>query len=243
MLIHLNTQDTNIVASVHLEMQRISPDSKIHTDPDFVKHYVPGSKEHLLTSGPVGMPDDVATYRWVHLYMASLGGRFWVDTEDEKINSPYFAGSFDKIGGLRQVAVDANFAEGRAHYFKSFGVNYLGRVFSDPRTMVLLDNKKDKLLSPSSNEDIFNILSTYPESTNPEVASWGNLSLVSAGNITKLEAFLDYLSETNVLAYTTGGFSKLKFIGRDFGEIAAPRPDPQYGLEIRNTASRMKPVI
>lgn len=189
------------------------------------------------------MPEGLAAYRWVHLYMSSLGGRLWVESKDDVVPSPYIAGSINDVYELRRIIVDAQFAEGKAAYYRSFGVNYLGRVNADPRVMILLDNKKDKTLSPSSNEDIFNILETYPESDNPEVATWGNLALVSSGNVDKLEAFMDYLSETNVLAYTTGGFSKLNYMGRDFGKISAPRHDPKYGIEIRNAASLMRPEL
>lgn len=243
MLIHLNTTDQNIVNGVYEEIQRVSPDSTIHTNPSLVHQYVPGTNQHVLTSGIVEMPEGLAAYRWVHLYMSSLGGRLWVETPEELTTSPYEAGDFKSIYDLRRVVVDAQFAEGKAAYYRSFGVNYLGRVNTDPRVMILLDNKKDKSLSPSSNEDIFNILESYPDSTNPEVARWGNLALVSSGNVDKLEAFLDYLSETNVLAYTTGGYSKLRYIGRDFGEIPPPRHDPKYGIEIRNTASLLKPPL
>lgn len=242
LLIHLNTEDQNFVSRVYQQIQEQFPNATIHTELSSVKQYVPGSGEHVLTSGDFPIHEDVATSRWGHMFFASLGGRLWVQSDEDKYPTPFLAEAIDNVKDVRQIITDAAFAEGRSAYFRSFGVNYLGRVFSDPRTIVLLDNKKDKTLNPAYNEDISNILDSLPKSRTEE-RSWGSVALVSAGNVTKLEEFLGYLSETNVVAYSTGAFSKLNFMGRDFGSLTAPRADPKYGIEIMDVASRVRPPL
>lgn len=246
MFIHVETEDTGILDRIREEILRVDPESTIHTGNSFVKDYVPGSGDHILASTATPFakyrPEQVAEYRWTNLMLATVGARYWTETTEGKFASPFYAGSLDSLQSIEKVVVDARYAENRAVYFASFGVNYLGRTHSDPRTIVLLDNKKDKTHNPTNNEDIYKILTSLPETDQSET-SWESIALLSSGNVEKLEAFLDYLSESNVVAYTTAAFSKLKFIGRDYGRISVPDATTSYGLAIREAASRLKPAL
>jgi hypothetical protein len=160
--------------------------------------------------------------------------------------TPTLAGTITQTdAGLDKVITDAVFAEGRAEYFQSFGVNYIGRTFGDPRTAVLVDYKKDKTHNPSNDPIMKDLLASLPEDAwaSSEPHDWTTFGIISTSNVDRLEAFTDFLSETNILAYSTGSIAKLNFIGRDFGHIGTPRSDKKYGLDIREKASRMQAPV
>lgn len=242
MIIHLQTADQLIVSAVRQEILLKAPDSNIHTDADFVNQYVPGSGEHVLLTGNYPNHGDTAASRWSDLRFAGLGGRLWTDHEEPVVAA--FAGKLNLGHTAKQIVVDAAYAEGRAEFFQSFGVNYLGRTYQDPRTLIVMDNKTDNPeLHPSKSEDLENILATFPSSEKTQ-NSWVALALVSVGSTKKLEKFLDYLSETNVLTSSKGTSAKLDKIGdRDYLQIPKPEYTAQYGLEVRNLATLLKPKL
>jgi hypothetical protein len=243
LIIHLETADQLIVDAVRQEILLKSPDATIHTDQGFVhQHYLPGSGEHILLTGPYPEKGKTSVSRWSDLHFASLGGRLW--TEDSEPVLAAFAGKLSTGNTAEQIVVDAAYAEARAAFFQSFGVNYLGRTYQDPRTLIVVDNKLDNPdLRPTISEPIHNILASFPDSEKTE-GSWVALGLVSVGSTKRLGKFLDYLSETNVLTSSKGTSSKLDKIGdRDYAQIPKPVHDAQFGLEIRNLASLLKPVV
>lgn len=242
MIIHLETADQLIVEAVRQEILLKSPDTTIHTDEGFVQHYLPGSGEHILLTGKYPEKCKTSVSRWSDMYFAGLGGRLW--TDDEDLVRASFAGKLSTGNTAKQIVIDAAYAEARAAFFQSFGVNYLGRTFQDPRTLIVVDNKTDNPeLRPTISEPIHNILASFPDS-DKSAKSWAALGLVSAGSTKRLEKFLDYLSETNVLTSSKGTTAKLEKIGnRDYAQIPKPIHDAQYGLEIRNLASLLRPAL
>lgn len=247
MYIHLGTADRSVVDAVYTKIKEHHPEDVILTKTeDILAHdYSPGSGTHMLSWGLGLSFDDTAMERWYHLYLASRGARFWTERGDEP-RKPTLAGMIVKSpAGINKIYADAVFTENRAAYFQSFGVNYVGRTFSDPRTAVLVDYKGDKSHNPDSDPLIKALLTSLPEdgASSIEPHDWGTFAIISTSNADRLEAFADALSETNILAYSTGSIAKLNFIGRDFGHIGTPKPDRIYGLDIRETASRMKAPI
>lgn len=243
MYIHLGTTNEILVQAVYTRIREDFPDAPIlmSSEDIFAHDYRPGQGTHVLSHGDLPTFDDIALERWYHLYLASLGARFWSE-ESVKTSAPTHAGAILRTDvGINKIVVDAIFAENRAAVFQAAGVNYVGRTYGDPRTAVLVDYKKDKTHNPSNDSYIKALLTALPEDkTSPEPHDWGNFAIISTSNVDKLATFIDDLSETNVLAYSTGAVAKMKFIGRDFGHIGFPKPDKKYGLDIRETASRMK---
>lgn len=243
MYIHLGTTNEILVQAVYTRIREDYPDDTILMSPEdiFAHNYRPGQDTHVLSHGDLPTFDDLALERWYHMYLASLGARLWVETA-VKTSAPTYAGEILRTEvGINKIVVDAVFAENRAGIFQSAGVNYIGRTYGDPRTAVLVDYKKDKTHNPTNDPYIRALLTSLPEDKlSAEPHDWGNFAIISTSNVDKLAAFVDDLSETNILAYSTGAMAKMRFIGRDFGSIGTPKADKKYGLDIRETASRMK---
>lgn len=200
----------------------ISINPPIDTEDDLRNYNV------LYTSYPV-TGDDVAKIRYFDLYMASLGGRYF--GFDTYKTFPTYAGpKLETREELKQAIVDALYARARSDLFNSFGVTYIGRVFSDPRNILLVDNRKGQHMhAPWNSEEMANFYSSLHDEW------WHDLGIVSANNVTKLEAFLDQIDYSQPLAYTSGARSKLKFCARDYKDIIVPKEmnNSQYGINLR----------
>jgi hypothetical protein len=221
-------------------------DTILLSQEDIFSHdYHPGQQFHVLSHGDLPVASGVALHRWYHLFLASRGARFWLQ-DTPAVAAPTYAGTFSPDEAtLDKIVVDAVFAENRATLFHVSGVSYIGRTFGDPRTAILVDYKGDKTHNPTDDVCIHDILCALPEDTGStsEPHDWRNFAIISTSNVEKLAGFIDELSETDVLAYSPGAVAKLTHIGRDFGHIGKPKPDKSYGLTVRETASRMKPVF
>lgn len=187
----------------------------------------PSNSDLLLSS--VSKPID----RWRHLYGATQGDRVWSELLDK--DSPLYAGKLEHDDkDLKRVVVDAKMAKSRSDYFKSFGVNYIGRTFLDPRNILVVENKKaNKYHSPEHSKDMENLLTSLPADW------WGSFSIVSSGNVDKLGDFLDAFPDTIVLAYSDSSVSKLNYIGARYARIPPPVDTQRYGIDIRQTANRL----
>lgn len=244
MYIHLDTTNEFIVQAVLTRMREECPEDNILTDTEtiFEHAYEPGKGVHVLHYGPLPVFEEISLERWFHLFLASRGARIWTE-DDVKTVAPTHAGTIVRTeAGINKIIIDAVYAENRAKLFQSYGVNYIGRTYGDPRTAVLVDYKRDKTHNPTNDPQMKALLTSLPEDkwVSEEPHDWGTFAIVSTSNPDRLAEFMDLLSETDILAYSTGAVAKMKYIGRDYGHIAAPRSDKKYGLEIRETASRMK---
>jgi hypothetical protein len=192
-----------------------------------VDDYEPHGSFHILDA----LPKDIT--RWQQLRFASLGARAFSDTLDKE--SPIYASVVPKEASkLRKILVEATNAENRAGFFKEFGVNYTGRTHLSPRNIFVLDNKgKNPLHDPAKDPLLDALYEALPEDW------WGSCGFVSAGNITKLEAFLESIPDTIPLTWTTGGISKLKFFGLEYAHVGEPRKTEEYGRTVRETANRL----
>lgn len=209
-------------------------DDKILLDKQDAESYVPNGPEHVVYAAD-NLSDESG--RWTHLYLASLGVRLYSNNIDESswmFNSPIFAGPIPAADKTRKVAVDGAFAEGRASYFRQFGVNYIGRANVDPQNIFVLDNKKGNPLHDSEKDPALAALyASLPDDW------WHLCGFVSTGNINKLEAFFEAVPTIIPIAFTSGAKSKLGFFGVDYVDAVAPNPDAKYGIQVRDSVNRL----
>ena len=195
--------------------------------------YVPNGPEHIV--GELLLTDEPE--RWKHLWLASLGARLYSNRIDENhwaFNSPIYVGPIPAADKTRKVAVDGAFAEGRASYFRQFGVNYVGRANVDPQNIFVLDNKKgNPLHDPAKDASLEALYASLPDDW------WQLCGFVSTANINKLEAFFEAVSNVIPIAFTTGAKAKIGFFGFDYVDGIAPNPDPNYGVRVRDAVNRL----
>lgn len=203
------------------------------TDLDAISDYTPGGSFHVVDL----LSASNLLSRWDELVYASKGVRVWSDNgidwgSDE---SPVYAGELPKPDKLRKVFVDASTAETRAIHFASFGVNYIGRTKLSPRNIFVLDNKKgNPLHDPAKDPVLESLYASLPDDW------WGSCGFVSSGNPDKLGAFLDdFQGDVIPLAWTTGAFSKLKYLGLEYVEMGVPDGTPDYGVVAREASNRL----
>lgn len=172
--------------------------------------------------------------RWTQLRLSALGARVFSDRDFDK-ESPLWAGPVPESDKIRKVSVDASIAETRAVHFASFGVNYIGRTKLSPRNIFVLDNKKgNPLHDPSKDGTLESLYASLPDDW------WGSCGFVSSGNPDKLCAFLDdFQGDVIPLAFTTGAFSKLKYLGLEYVEMAVPDGTAEYGVTAREASNRL----
>lgn len=233
MFIILDTNDKDLEVRVY---DALNDDDRFITDfnetPDAGDTYVPGQGEHVLEASEQEPHSKIHIRRWISLRLAALGARLYSDKWDK--NDPIYAGKLPETDDdIRRLILDAKFAEGRAEYFKSFGVNYIGRTNLTPRSIFVLDNKKgDPTHSPVENQTLADLYTSMPDDW------WGSTSLVSSGNVEKLEKFMESLEETVPLTFTTGGIAKLKFMGLEYAHVGVPKPTFEYGISLRQAVNK-----
>lgn len=173
--------------------------------------------------------------RWQSLYYASKGGRLFSDVPIP--DNPLYVGAVPSTDlQIRRTIAEAAYSKGRAEYFASFGVNYVGRTNSDPRTLIVLDNKgKNKTHSSELDASLGNLYGSLPSDW------WGSAGFVSTGNIDNLKNFVEELYATTLLAYSDGSRAKLKHLDAVHATIPAPpsQVSPDYGIKLREVANRL----
>jgi hypothetical protein len=236
--VYIEIEDPELFERVHGELTSQGIDHEIKgEDGDWDDEYVPETGKNVLSHYlPVSPSSNLD--RWVDMRLAALGARTWTK---EFSFSPTYAGSDPKE--IRDIILDAKFAEGKATYVRSFGVNYLGRVNVDPRTIVLVDYKGDKTHNPHEDLAVAKLLAALPEDprTQKTETSWTSFGIASTSNVEKLRDFLDYYEQTNIVAYSPGAKAKLRHLGRDFAEVPEPEASDRYGKLIRASASALRP--
>lgn len=230
MLVILDTLDLDTIKAVALEMHNstgrlplVNPE-----DGDFLNSYVPGSEVDAIFTG-YGRDADTDTLRYADMYLASLGARHW--GTKKSVESPVYAGSLETPAA--NIVIDALYAENRSSLFKARSVKYVGTTYTDPKFVVVVDNKKgDHSHSPANSEIIRNLLLSSPEDF------WKDLGAVSAGNVDSLGEFLYMIEYSIPITFTSGGRSKLRHLGIPFLEHREPTADEKYGIELREAANR-----
>lgn len=190
------------------------------------KSYLPDGGFHIVDTLPSGMS------RWEHLRLATLGARVYSDSFDKE--SPLHAGPLPVLDKVRKISVDGAIADTRAGLFASFGVNYIGRTKLNPRNIFVLDNKKgNPLHDPSLDPTLEALYGCLPGDW------WGSCGFVSTGNIDKLEAFFEAFPDVIPLAFTSGAFSKLKYLGLEYVPMSVPNGTEKYGITVRENSNRL----
>lgn len=236
MYIRLANARPDTLEKLYNTIEEADPDGIIDTQ-DSEDHglYVPGSGRHVVLNW-TGLDDDLPRpfRRWRELRLASLGCRVWSNQEIK--HSPVYMGKLPETPkDFARVVADAQFAEGKAALFAGFGVSYIGRTSMDPRAVLVVDNKRNNPEhSPLYSEELEKLYGVLPEQW------WQSFSVVSTGNVEKLDAFLEMLSESLPIAYSSGGKAKLRFLGRDFREIGHPTDDRNYGFSLQRTVDTAK---
>jgi hypothetical protein len=130
---------------------------------------------------------------------------------------------------------DAIYSEQRAQLFKSLGVNYFGRTNVDPRTILVVENKKsNKNFDPRINKDAAKMLTVLPEKF------WQTFAVVSSGSLDKLEEFLtEVVWSASALAYGETVVARLKLRNIPFSEIKPPEVTSNYSYHIRVMSDRV----
>lgn len=201
------------------------------TDLDDLSDYTPGGSFHVVDL----LSESIELYRWEQLAYASRGARVWSNNNWFWEDSPVWAGKVPEADKIRKVFVDASNAETRAGHFASFGVNYIGRTKLNPRNIFVLDNKKgNPLHDPAKDASLEALYGSLPDDW------WGSCGFVSSGNPDKLGAFLDeFQGDVIPLAFTTGAFSKLKYLGLEYVEMGVPDGTSAYGVTAREASNRL----
>lgn len=194
-----------------------------------VEQYSPSSGDNILRQINLNNP----LSRWSQLYFASKGARMYSDKLSAE--SPLYAGkSLSTEDDIVHALKDLQYAQGRAAYFESYGVNYVGRSYSDPRNIIVVDNKAgNKALSPVLSEEYATLYETLPEDW------WQSCGFVSTGNVDKLSSFLEDLPDTIKMGYSTGALAKLKYSGVDYAVLPVPEKTTSYGILVREKANRL----
>ena len=170
--------------------------------------------------------------RWEQLRLATLGAKVFSNTMSPEF--PTFESTVPSEDKIRKVEVAGRNAETRAGLFKSYGVNYLGRTHLSPRNIFVLDNKgKNPLHDPAKDPLLDALYESLPEDW------WGSCGFVSAGNINKLQAFLEDIPDTIPLTWTSGGKAKLSHFGFPFATVEEPKSTENYGRTVREKANRL----
>lgn len=139
---------------------------------------------------------------------------------------------------LSIIINDAIYNEEQAVLYKSFGVNYLGRVSIMPRTILVMENtKKNKDFDPRLNVDnslMFEMLAD---------GFWQQFSFVSAASAEKLAEFLnEFLWSTSPIAYGPTVVSRLKVNNVEYGEIEPPQRNDYYTYKIEQISNQVGAV-
>lgn len=201
------------------------------SDLDDISDYTPGGSFHVVDL----LRESKELTRWDELLYASKGVRIWSENFGYWDDSPVWAGEVPKPDKIRKVFVDASNAETRAGHFASFGVNYIGRTKLNPRNIFVLDNKKGNATHDPSKDPVLEAL--YDSLPNDW---WGSCGFVSSGNPDKLGTFLDeFQGDVIPLAFTTGAFAKLNYLGLYFVEMGVPDGTLEYGVTAREASNRL----
>jgi hypothetical protein len=99
----------------------------------------------------------------------------------------------------------------------------------------VLDNKKgNPLHDPSKDDTLKALYASLPDDW------WGSCAFVSTSNVDKLGGFLDsFQGDVIPIAFTTGAYGKLRYLGLDYVDSGVPSLTEDYGVRVRDAANRL----
>lgn len=224
MLILLETEDKNYVDSVVNELLKTENEVSVRHDEPIVDvpkgacvvHY---KKEFI--------PEETDEYRLIHHHIARDGAVYFTGkTFSPDTHPPAYVGDFREP---KRVVEAAKYAKMRSDMFKSLPVSYFGKTFTDPKNVLVIDNK-----GFSKNSDfIQSVLTNAPENW------WSSLAFVSTSNVAHLDKlFEDTLYYSKPVALTPAALAKLKHVGVDFVDATMFTPDARGGRLLREYTRR-----
>lgn len=226
------------IPAIAAAVESARPNEKIWVNADWthLRNHQPGKGITIIHHVDPRMFDSGnAGSRYMSLLLASRGAQFYSDIHQLPVTFP--------LGGQKltvdpeKIVKDAAWAEMRAAYLQSFGVNYIGRTYSDPRNAVLVPFKGDeKHLNDAEVQHLIDNLAEGDWET-----PWSNTAIISTRNPDNLRDIADALPSTNFLAYSESSKAKLRYIGRDFAEIPYPLQSKRIGIDVRVASRRLKP--
>lgn len=165
----------------------------------------------------------------------------FIQSEYKRITQhlPTFAKEISPVGYdkilLDIIIKDAIYTENNAALYQSFGVNYFGRVNIMPRTILIVENKKD-----NKNFDPRTALNSAKFFDKLADGYWQQFSVASAGNAEKLADFLnEFLWSTSPVAYGPTVIARLKQFKVPFGIIEPPNDSDYYTNHVEQISNNV----
>lgn len=170
--------------------------------------------------------DDSAESRMIQLGLASSGS---ILLSNKEIPSPMYAGFLPD--SVSRVRVYLDYAKNRSEEFLNIGgLNYAGRTYQDPKSVILLDGKVNK------SEALKTILDKAPKNW------WWNVGFLNDPTDDALDKALnDRLYFTSVVCLNYSSLSRLESLGHSEsaldGSFFDPH-DPHVAVKLRSLTSR-----
>lgn len=164
------------------------------------KELVDAVNATLSSEQAIAASSDTIFDRSMH-HQLSLKGSILFSDEESDTYSPIYVGKLsDAVGKAKDMVI---YMEGRLAFFKNqLPANYVGRVFDDPKNIIVGD---------SGNLIISNYTSIVPENW------WGSLGFLTEYEPRKLFTSLEmYLPNSTPIAVTQKAYEALATIGIDF---------------------------
>jgi thymidylate kinase len=135
---------------------------------------------------------------------------------------------------VEHILLDAEYAEFRAASFKGYGItSYIGMTYSDPQTVLVLDNKaKNVGFNPLKSEDAALVLDKLRYDFLKEVA------VVSSVSQTALAELLERLSMSGVVVYSQTVSSRLELMSIPHVKVDEPSDDRMYPVNFYQAAEK-----
>lgn len=165
------------------------------------------------------------TYRMFHVMGAREGHSYFSDKLEAK-SSPMYRGRIEKDKHFQQMALAAQYSLTRASAFYTEGVVYLGKVYTDPKYVLVLDNTKYWITNAT---DFLNELTDD---------FWGSVGFVVTKNAEHFVGFFEEYCYTVPLAISDGACAKLRHVNVEYCKIPAPGALRSYGVTVRELAGR-----
>lgn len=162
------------------------------------------------------------------LLMAKFGavGSIMFSDSPESMLCPIYAGKIPEKRQMKSASLVSNYAITRSTVAQSFGVKVLGQTYSDPRNVLVLDNRK--IFEDEASE----FLNLCPDDW------WHDLSIVTTSNSNNYRKFFEYFCYSVPLAYSRGAKAKLNHFSVPFCELPLPTTSSEYGTNVRVLANK-----
>lgn len=134
----------------------------------------------------------------------------------------------------RHLVLDAEYAENRAASFDIEGVEYVGVTYSNPETLLVVDNtKKNKYFNPSVSDEADTFYEALPAHVHK------NFATVSAVSQDKLNELIDRVAfTTGVVTYSDTASSRLSFNQINHLKIDKPHTGWDYPRHLSINAEK-----